>query len=60
MEEKILNETTTFCERCPDRECCPEEECILYRIEQIITKQPKKDKPIEGQTNIYDYIKSNE
>jgi hypothetical protein len=60
MEEKILNETTTFCMECPDRECCPEEECILYRIEQILTKRSKEDKPVEGQTNIYDYIKSNE
>lgn len=32
----ILNETTRFCEECPSKENCPEEECVLYRIEQII------------------------
>lgn len=32
----ILNETTRFCEECPSREDCPKEECVLYRIEQII------------------------
>jgi hypothetical protein len=36
MEEKILNETTSFCESCLSKECCPEEECVLYRIEQIV------------------------
>lgn len=60
MENKILNEITNFCEECLNKECCPEEDCILYRIEQIVTKRPKEDKPLEGQTNIYDYIKSNE
>ena len=42
MEEKILNETTTFCNECESKGCCPEEECVLYRIEQIILK-PKED-----------------
>lgn len=32
----VLNETTTFCEECSSREDCPEEECVLYRIEQIV------------------------
>ena len=44
MEEKILNETTTYCETCPKRECCLEEDCILYRIEQILLKHEKKKK----------------
>lgn len=38
MEEKILNETTSFCETCPKRQCCPENDCVLYRIEQIVIK----------------------
>lgn len=38
-EEEILTEITDFCEGCPSRECCPEEECVLYRIEQIVIKQ---------------------
>ena len=42
MEDKILNETTTFCESCPSRECCPEEDCVLYRIEQIVLNKEEK------------------
>ena len=37
-KEEILNEITSFCNECSSRECCPEEECVLFRIEQIITK----------------------
>ena len=36
MKDKILIETATFCEKCPNRECCKEEECVLYRIEQLV------------------------
>ena len=36
MKEEIMNEITDFCEECPSHECCPEDECVLYRIEQII------------------------
>ena len=36
--EEILNETTSFCNECPSKESCPEEECVLFRIEQIIAK----------------------
>lgn len=32
----ILNETTNFCQQCSSRENCPENECVLYRIEKII------------------------
>lgn len=36
-ERLILNETTTFCrDECSSREICPEDECILMRIEKII------------------------
>lgn len=39
MEEKILNEITNFCEECSSHECCPEDECVLYRIEQLTKKK---------------------
>lgn len=39
MTEEVLTEITDFCEECPSHECCPEEECVLYRIEQIVTKE---------------------
>lgn len=41
MKEKILNETTNFCNGCSSKECCPEEECVLYRIEQIVSNKKK-------------------
>lgn len=43
MKEKILNETTTFCESCQSRECCHEEECILWRIEQIVLNKVEEE-----------------
>lgn len=39
MKEKVLNETTTFCNECESKECCKEEECVLFRIEQIVLNQ---------------------
>lgn len=36
MKEKIINEITKHCEKCPSRECCKEKECVLYRIEQVV------------------------
>lgn len=36
MKERVLNEITTFCNECSSKECCPESECILHRIEQVI------------------------
>lgn len=36
MNNEILTEITEICECCSSRECCPEEECVLFRIEQII------------------------
>ena len=43
MEEKILTEITDFCEECSSHESCPEEDCVLYRIEQIIIKNDKEN-----------------
>ena len=36
MKEKILNEIYDFCEGCQSHDCCPEDECVLYRIETIV------------------------
>lgn len=43
MKEKILEEITKCCENCKSHECCPEEECAIYKIEQIIIKDKKED-----------------
>lgn len=38
-EKKILDEITTFCgEHCPSVRDCPEEECVLFRIEKLIER----------------------
>lgn len=39
MTEEILKEITENCENCPRHENCPEEECILFRIEKIVLKE---------------------
>lgn len=44
MKNKILLEITKFCENCGSNCCCPEEECVLFRIEKIIVKQQKNKK----------------
>lgn len=41
-DKKILTEITNHCENCRSRESCPENECVLYRIEQIVIKRKKK------------------
>ena len=38
----ILNETTTFCESCASKDYCPEEDCVLYRIEKLVDKDSDK------------------
>ena len=35
IKKTILNETTTFCNTCPNRMCCQEENCVIYRIEKL-------------------------
>ena len=37
-DNEILNEIYNTCNGCPNQFACPEEECTLYRIEQIILK----------------------
>ena len=39
LKERILNETTSHCNECPNKERCPEEECVLFRIEQIVEEK---------------------
>lgn len=45
MENKILEEISDFCNHCSSKECCPENECVLFRIENII--QNENDDTIE-------------
>lgn len=42
INNNILNETTTFCESCASKDCCPEEDCVLYRIEKLVDKDSDK------------------
>ena len=40
LENAILNEIHNFCiNHCESCKCCPEEECVLFRIEKLITKE---------------------
>ena len=41
MKKKILNEVTSFCNECSSKECCPENECVLYRVEQVALNKKK-------------------
>lgn len=52
-EDQILNEITTFCEKCTCKDCCIENDCALFRIEQIVLK---KDKGIEKSTFCVDNV----
>lgn len=36
MKNKVLLEITNYCMNCQEHECCPEDECILFRIEKIM------------------------
>ena len=43
-DEKILTLITNFCENeCAECQNCPEEECVLFNIEKVITGEEKKD-----------------
>ena len=41
MKEKIKIEIAEFCEDCISHESCPEEECVLFRIEQLVNGKGK-------------------
>ena len=45
MEDKILNEITSFCEECKSKDCCPESDCVLFRIEQIVLEKEQPEEP---------------
>lgn len=38
QEERILTLITNFCENeCGERENCPENQCVLFNIEKVVT-----------------------
>ncbi len=42
MKEQILNEITLYCrDECGSSDCCPEEECVLFRIERMVDGKMK-------------------
>ena len=36
-DEKILTEIMNMCAVCGSSNCCPEDDCVLFRIEKIVT-----------------------
>jgi len=44
MEDAILTEITEYCRECASNNCCPEDECILFRIEQLVCNKAEVDK----------------
>ena len=50
MEEKIEKEITDFCEQCASKDCCPEEDCVLFRIEKIIYPESSEKEETENGT----------
>lgn len=47
--KKILNEILGFCEECSNHENCPEDECVLYRIESILIERRKNSGKINNE-----------
>ena len=43
MKEKILNEIIKGCNECLSKEKCPEERCVLFRIQEILIKKKCSD-----------------
>lgn len=41
-DDKILSEIYNECSKCSNQYSCPEEECALYRIEQIVLEEGEK------------------
>lgn len=44
MNTKILKEITNFCRECSSHTCCPEEDCVLFRIEKLVVNNKNKKK----------------
>ena len=42
-DNKILTEIYNTCNGCPHQFSCPEEDCVLYRIEQIILEEEENE-----------------
>lgn len=42
--EEIMKEITEYCNKCKLKGKCPEKECALFRIEQLVLEQQKEDK----------------
>jgi hypothetical protein len=43
MKDKILDEITSFCEGCNSKDCCIENDCVLFRIEQIVLEEQQEE-----------------
>ena len=39
MKNKILKQITEFCKLCNSHNNCPEDDCVLFRIEKLILKE---------------------
>ena len=44
LNTKILKEITNFCIECSSHTCCPEEDCVLFRIEKLVVNNKNKKK----------------
>ncbi|MBO7614993.1 MAG: hypothetical protein J6T15_04795 [Bacilli bacterium] len=42
-KEKIMQEITQFCSTCNSSDCCPEDDCVLFRIEKIVCEEDKEE-----------------
>ena len=43
-EKQLMTEIANFCENeCSEHQCCVEENCVLFRLEQIILERDKKN-----------------
>ena len=42
MKDKIMVEIANYCENCYLHEMCPEDKCVLYRIETILLNKKGK------------------
>lgn len=38
-KDEILKLISNYCNECEVKELCPEEECILWNIEKVVTKE---------------------
>lgn len=52
-----MEEISNFCMDCPSNMCCPEQECVLFRIEQIVQEEQNT---IDKAINYIEIIDNNE